>query len=373
MVIAINTRILSGDTAAGKLLFSYFINIAGSNPTQQFYFISEDDLFPASSLSNVKSIVIKQQTANPLLWKLWYNYKLPSVLKKIKADVLVSADSFCSLRTKLPQFVLVNDIEFLHNPEWYNKRYVSFIKTNMPVALQKAKRIITFSASCKNEIAEKFKIEEGKITVSSFGNNKKYHSIKWEEREKIKEKYAEGNEYFLFNGAFHSRSNLTNLLKAFSQFKKRQKSSMQLILLTDNIPVKNEFVASLRLYKYRNEVKLISGINEDETFSITAAAWCAVNLSPLHSDINFLQNALSCEVPVIAGNSTQAKEFLLDAALYASPAFVDTIAAQLMLVYKDENKRTELIEKGKKLLHNNSVMENAGKLWHNLLHLQPQQ
>jgi glycosyltransferase involved in cell wall biosynthesis len=373
MVIAINTRILSGDTAAAKLLFSYFINIAGSNPTLQFYFISADDVLPASSLSNIKNIVIKQQTANPLLWKLWYNYKLPSVLKKIKADMLVSADGVCSLRTKLPQYVLVNDLAFLHHPEWNNKRYVRFIKTNMPAALQKAKGIITFSESCKNEIAEKFKIEEEKITVSSFGNNKKYHSINWEEREKIKEKYAEGNEYFLFNGAIHSRSNLVNLLKAFSQFKKRQKSSMQLVMLADNIPAKNEFVDSLRLYKYRNEIKLISGISEEETFYITAASWCVVNLSPLYSDINFLQNALWCEVPVITGNSAQAKELLADAALYASPAFVDTIAAQLMLVYKDENKRAELIEKGKRLLHNNSVMENAGKLWHNLLHLQPQQ
>ena len=66
---------------------------------------------------------------------------------------------------------------------------------------------------------------------------------------------------------------------------------MQLVLVTDNIPAKNEFVDSLRLYKYRNEVKLLEGLNEKEVVSLTAAAWCAVNLSPLYSDIYFLQNA----------------------------------------------------------------------------------
>jgi glycosyltransferase involved in cell wall biosynthesis len=371
MVIAVNTRILSGDIAAAKLIVRYFINVAANNPTHQFYFISENDGLLVSALSNVKNVVIKQDSSNPLMWKLWYNYKLPSLLKKIKADVLISADGICSLRTKLPQFVLVNDIEFLHYPEWYSKKYSSFIKSTMPAALQKAKSIITFSSSCKNEIIDKFKIEDSKITVESYGINEKYHPINWEERETVKEKYTDGNEYFLFTGAINSSSNLTNLLKAFSLFKKRQKSSMQLLLLTDSIPAKNDFVASLRLYKYRNDVKLISGVNEEDKFSITASAWCAVNLSPLYSDIHFLQNALSCEVPAIAGNTAQANELLADAALYASPAFVDTIAAEMMLIYKDENKRTELIEKGKELLYNNTVMENAGKLWHNLLHLQP--
>lgn len=347
------------------------MDIAANNPSYQFCFISENDGLPVSALNNVKNVVIKQDSSNPLMWKLWYNYKLPSTLKKIKADMLVSADGICSLRTKLPQCVLVNDVEFLHHTEWYSKKYSSFIKSTMPAALQKAKSIITFSASCKNEIIDKFKIEERKIVIESYGNNKKYHPINWEERETVKEKYAEGNEYFLFNGAINSSSNLTNLLKAFSQFKKRQKSSMQLVLLTDAIPAKNEFVDSLRLYKYRNEVKLLSGLDDNEIFSITASTWCAVNLSPLYSDIHFLQNALSCEVPAIAGNTAQANELLADAALYASPAFVDSIAAEMMLIYKDENKRTELIEKGKELLYNNTVMENAGKLWHNLLHLQP--
>ncbi len=371
MVIAVNTRILSGDTAAAKLLVSYFTNMAAENPGHQFYFISAKEGLPVATLNNVKAVVIKQDSASPLLWKLWYNYKLPSIVKKIQADVLVSADGICSLRTKVPQYLLVDNLEYINNSGWYSKKYNSFMKSAMPAALQKAKSIITFSGCCKNEIIEKFKIEESKITIESYGNNKKYHPINWEEREEVKEKYAEGNEYFLFSGAIQASSNLTNLLKAFSQFKKRQKSAMQLILLTDAIPAKNEFVDSLRLYKYRNEVKLVTGLNEKEIFPITAAAWCAVNLSPLHSDIHFLHNALSCEVPVIAGNSAQANELLADAALYATPSMVDTIAAQLMLIYKDENKRAELIEKGKGVLYNTTTMENAGKLWDNLLHLQP--
>ncbi len=348
MVIAVNTRVLSGDEAAAALLISSVKDIAAENSGHQFYFISNKEL-PAPVLINVKNIVIKQEAANPLLWKLWYNYKLPAALKKIKAEILISADAVCSLRTELPQCIVLNDIEFLHHPEWYNKRYVSFIKTNLPAFLQKAKTVITVSEWMKKEIANRYAAEENKVAVASGYSSKQYQPLSWEEKSKVKERYTGGNEYFLFSGTIHTRSNLTTLLKAFSLFKKRQKSSMQLVLLVKNMPAKNEFVESLRLYKYRNEVKLIEGLSENEIIELTASAWCAINLSPLYSDINFLQKALLCEVPAVAGNSAQCKELLKESALYANSNSIESVAEQLMLVYKDEDRYSELVENGKQL------------------------
>lgn len=348
MIIAVNTRILSGDEAAAALLISRINSIASRNNQHQFYFISNEEL-PASLLNNVNNVVIKQASANPLLWKLWYNYKLPAALKKIKAELLISADAVCSLRTTLPQFVLVNDIEFFYHPEWYNKKYVSFIKNNLPAFLQTAKAVITVSEWMKKEIANRYATEENKIAIASGYSSKQYQPLSWEEKNKVKECYTGGNEYFLFSGAIHSRSNLTNLLKAFSLFKKRQKSSMQLVLLAKNIPAKNEFVESLRLYKYRSEVKLLEGLNEAESISVTASAWCAINLSPLYSDINFLQKALLCEVPAIAGDGAQCKELLKEAVLYADRNSIESIAEQLILIYKDENRYSKLVDNGKQL------------------------
>lgn len=349
MIIAINTRTLSGDEAAATLLLNWFENIAAQNTAHQFYFISNKEI-QLSPLNNIKAVVIKQQSANPLFWKLWYNYKLPAALKKIKAGLLVSADGICCLRTKLPQCLIVNDVEFFHDTTLYNRRHINFIKTNMPLCLNKASAIVVFSESVKKEIRKNFLVEEDKISVVSFDENKKYQRLNREKQNQIKEKHTNSNEYFLFYGLIHSRSSLTNLLKAFSLFKKRQKSSMQLVLLTDTIPEKNEFVESLRLYKYRNEVHLVKVANRDEVIPFIESAFCAVNLSPLYSDIVFLRNALLGGVPVIAGNTPQAKELLADAALYVNPQSVDSIAEQLMIIYKDERRQDELVENGKILM-----------------------
>lgn len=348
MVIAINIRILWGDEAASEFLIHYFENMAAENSGCQFYFISNVHL-PPSSLPNVKQVVIGQQSSSPLFWKLWYNYSLPAALKKIKANLLVSAGGIGSLRTKLPQCIIVSDLALYDHPEWYSKRYVHFIKTNLPLALNKAVAVITFSAQIKNEITARFAIEERKISIAPAMIDKIYRPISWNEKEEIKNKYSSGNEYFLFCGAIHNRHQLTHLLKAFSLFKKRQKSSMQLLLVTEKIPFKNEFAESLRLYKYRNEVQLLTGLTNKEKASVTGAAWCAVTLSPLYSDMQFLQQATVCEVPVITGNTPQASELLKDAALYADPSSIDSIAEQLMIIYKDENRYTELIEKGRRL------------------------
>lgn len=366
MTIAINTRILSGNTAISKILIDYFIIIAANNPEHEFIFITEKDFTKANNTAkNIKKIVLPQQSNNPLLWKLWYNYKLPAVLKKYKAAVLITADGVC-LRTKVPQCLLINDLAFLHHPEWYPQKYGRFMKSNMPAFLNKAKNIVTFSYQLKNEIVTKYKVSEHKIMVLNTVTNKSYQPVEWDAREPVKEKYAEGKEYFLFNGAIHQSSSLVNLLKAFSLFKKRQKSNMQLIIATNNIPDKDPFVESLKLYKYRNDIKLLAALDEAALQNITAAAYACINLSPLYMDIAGLLNAMQCEVPVIANNTGVATEILGGAALYISPSNIDSIAEKLMLVYKDENRRKELIQKGLQQSAKYNANENAGQLWQNI-------
>lgn len=357
---------LSGDTAAAAYLIEVFSAMAAAQPQHQFFFITENTHTAIPETVNVKKVLLSQQSGNPLLWKLWYHYKVPVALRKIKADVLVSAAGIYSLRTKLPQCLLLHDLWLLHYPEWYSKRYVSFAKSNLTVGLQKAQSVITFSAFTKNELAGKYKTGEHRIQVLYPAPNKNHQPISWKERERVKEKYAGGKEFFLFHGPVHSRSNLINLLKAFSFFKKRQKSSMQLLISTGNLLANNTFVESLRLYKYRNEVQLLPGIDAVELRNLTAAAYAGINLSPCTSDHYFLQHAVQSGVPVIAGNIGAAPEMLGEAALYADAASHENIAEQMMLLYKDENRRNELIKKGLAQAGLHSFAETCNSLWQNI-------
>jgi len=347
MVIAINLRILAGDIQLPRLLLDYFQHIARVNSQHQFYFISNREL-EIPLLPNVQRIILPQQSSNPLLWKLWYHYRLPAMVNKIKANVLVSAGAVGCLRTAIPQCVFVSDLSFVQHPEWYSSRFNRFIKAALPQYVKKATAVITVAATVQNELVKNFAASESKIIVAAVAP-KPLPVLSADARTSVKEQYTQGNEYFIYYGPVENSSYLTNLLKAFSLFKKRQKSALRLVLLTDHIPAGNAFVESLRSYKYRDEVHLLERIDETSTASIVAAAFGAIHLLPFYSSVLFLTAALQCNIPVIAGDAPLLKECLDDAALYADPGDINAVAAQLMTLYKDEKVQTGLIEAGKRL------------------------
>src|SRR6185503_10383971 len=56
-------------------------------------------------------VMIKPGPHNRLLKKLWIERTLMSVIKKNNADIVISADGSCSLKTSLPQVILAPDPE----------------------------------------------------------------------------------------------------------------------------------------------------------------------------------------------------------------------------------------------------------------------
>ena len=108
---------------------------------------------------NVKAVVTGPPARHPLLWKFWYDVKVPAVLKKYKADVFVSCDGFCSLTTKVPQCLVVHDLSFLHYPSFIPKSHFLFYKHYTPKFLNKAKSIVTVSEFSKKDIVLQYKID----------------------------------------------------------------------------------------------------------------------------------------------------------------------------------------------------------------------
>jgi glycosyltransferase involved in cell wall biosynthesis len=57
--------------------------------------------------------------------------------------------------------------------------------------------------------------------------------------------------------------------------------------------------------------------------------------------------AMQCHTPVITSQSSAMQEITKEAALYANATDPADIAEKMMMLYKDENLRNVLIEKGK--------------------------
>jgi len=370
MRIAVNTRFLLSEYLEG---YGYFLlesleYIVKKYSEHQFIFIFDrpfDERFILGP--NVIAVVTGPAARHPILWKFWYDIRIPAVLKKFKADVFVSPDGFCSLATSVPQCLVVHDLAFLHYPMHQKKSHQVFLKKYMPRYLEKAKTIVTVSEFSKRDIIHSYGIEEEKITVVYNAAKKIFEPIDAELIETTKRKYTGGTDYFLCVGAIHPRKNLLNLLKAFSIFKKRLKSSLKLVITGRLAWMHEPFIRDLKRYKYREDVILTGYVGENELVKITGTAYAAVYPSLFEGFGVPVIEAMKCDVPVITSSDSAMQEIAGEAALYADPASFEDIADKMMLIYKDETLREQLVKRGREIAKKYSGARTAELLWQSIL------
>jgi glycosyltransferase involved in cell wall biosynthesis len=366
MTIAINTRFLLNDylEGYGYFVFETFKLITNAHKDHRFIFIFDRPYNQRFIFSeNITPVIAGPPARHPLLWKYWYDVKIPAVLKKYKADVFVSADGYCSLKTKIPQVMVVHDLAFLHYPSHAKKSHLRYFKRQMPKFVQKATVIATVSGFSKKDLIERYKIPAEKINVVYSAAKEIFKPSSEEVKLGTKNKYSDGKEYFLYVGAIHPRKNLLNLLKAFSLFKKRLKSNMKLILVGRLAWKYESFIKKLKNYKYRDDVVMPGYTGEPELAKIVGSAYALVYPSLLEGFGVPVLEAMQCETPVITSINSSMQEIAKGAALYADPNSHEDIADKMMRMYKDEKLRNELIEEGKSVSTEYSWDRTAELLW----------
>ncbi|HEY5773201.1 MAG TPA: glycosyltransferase [Chitinophagaceae bacterium] len=300
-----------------------------------------------SFYSNMETIVLNPVPKNGLLKKVWLDIKLPTILKKVKADLFISFQNASSSTVSIPQCL------FIQNMETIRKTHI-----------KKAQLLLVTDNLMKRELIENYGVPEKKITIMYLSANKMFEPINEEEKAAIKNKYSEGKEFFLFNSIFSRQQDLIDLLKSFSHFKKRQQSNFKLLLTT---PINSFFEKGLASYKYRNDVKFIDPNDKQQQVLITASAYAVVLPSNTNEDLIAALNTMRSGVPVITVKNSVINEMAKDAVLYAETETTKDIGDKMIQVYTDENYRFKLIEKGEQLAATYTNEKAAEILWQSIL------
>ncbi|HYC39801.1 MAG TPA: glycosyltransferase family 1 protein [Chitinophagaceae bacterium] len=369
MRIAVNTRFLLSDylEGYGRFLDETLKRITRDHPEHDFLFIFDrpfDQRFIYGP--NVQGIVQGPRARHPLLWKWWYNFAVPGVLKKYRAQIFLSPDGFCSLTTKLPQCLVVHDLAFLHVPDSLPPSQLRYYRRNTPRFLEQARVIVTVSEFSKRDICSQYPVDPGRVFVIPNAARENFGPVTAGVKQEVKEKYTAGHEYFLYTGSIHPRKNLINLLRAFSVFKKMQRSSFRLVLAGRLAWKYESFLEALKSYKYRQDVLLTGYLGENELARLMASAYAVVYPSLFEGFGLPVIEAMRAGVPVITSSGTAMQELANGAALLADPRDPGKIAEQLMRIYKDEDLRSRLIEKGAGVAAQYSWERSAALLWSSL-------
>lgn len=372
MTIAVNTRFLLTHYLEG---YGYFIHecfkrITNNHPEHRFVFIFDrpfDEQFIYSD--NIIPVVIGPPARHPILWKWWYDVRVPGVLKKYKADIFVSPDGHCSLNTKVPQCVVIHDLAFLHYPSHIKKSHLNYYKKNIPRFIEKANSIVTVSEFTKADILERYNLATKNIDVVYNAAKSIFKPVVDVQKENVKIKFTDGKEFFLFTGAIHPRKNLMNLLKGFSFFKKRLQSNFKLVIAGRLAWKYESFLNDIKSYKYRNDLILTGYLPEEELAALTGSAYAMVYPSLFEGFGVPVLEAMQSGTPVITTAGSAMQEVAGDAALYADVRSPAQIGEKMMLIYNDEELRNQLILKGIDKAKEYSWQKTSNRLWQSICNI----
>ncbi|MBA2251029.1 MAG: glycosyltransferase [Chitinophagaceae bacterium] len=363
MVIAVNTRSLF-DIQYGENIFFYqvFKRITSLYPQHTFIFIFDRPYNNSLIFSkNTIPLVIGPKATNSLQWRIWHNIKIPGILKKYNADLFISPEGLTRPGKKIPQYLISCTINSSKQPI---EGKPNFQKSIAASSYKKSDRIICTSHYLENIITAKYKIDTEKIDVVYEVAGPDYVPALIEDREKIKDEYAGGNEYFLLYPPDSGKDFLI-MLKAFSVFKKRQKSTMKLLVI-GHAGMDQEMNESLRLFKYRQDIHILNDLPGAEQIKVMAAAYAFIQPANSENYVSLL-HAMHCNVPVIAGNTGALPEIGGAAVLYINTADHTDIAEKMMLIFKDEKLRQDYITKGNEQVQKFTLEIAASTLWESIL------
>ncbi len=359
MIIAVHLSPSSHPTA----LWEAFSFLAKKKTSLHIIFFTESNQTntPKIDLPNIQYIPIKPLQSN-LRLQYWYQFQLPSLLKKHQVEVFVSEAGLCSLKTKIPQYLWLNNTGFLQHKPLIKLKHDGYRRRHFPKFVKKSNAVLLSYAYMIGQLTKQYQQNEEKLHFIGSYFTSPFIPIEWKDKESILNNLSNGNEYFFCECNSYTKANITTILKAFSLFKKRMKSGIKLLLLLNDVTL-DECVKDFRLYKYREDVTIKQITDKDYSLAtLLAAAYAVIHLpKEITGKAETGLQAMLTGVPVIGFQSAEHLSLYGDAALLTT-INEQSIAEKLMLLYKDELLRTKLIQKGLELSAEYQLPQMANRL-----------
>jgi len=366
MRIAVNTRLLLAGKLEGIGRFTDEIlrRLTADHPEVEFFFLFDrpcDAQFIYGP--NVTPVVLPPPTRHPLLWYLWFEWILPRWLRKNRIDLFISPDGFGSLRASTPYLPVIHDLNFEHQPEnlptlhrWYYRHF-------FPKYAAMARRVATVSEYSKLDIAERYGIEQDRIDVVYNAASDGFKPLSPAEKRVQQERWAGGHLYFIYVGALNPRKNIPRMLRAFDLFWEQTNSQMRLLITGDSMYLNGAMKQAFQKLKHRERVVFTGRLSAQALPLAVGGAHALVLVSRFEGFGIPVLEAMKCDVPVIASNSTSLPEVVGDAGLLVDPENEAAIAQAIDVMATDSGVREQCVEAGRRQQERFQWQRSADQLW----------
>ena len=299
-----------------------------------------------SECSNIEAQKVPAASGIISSWKL--QFRMKRKLRSLKPAVFISFNHIFSLSTSTNQVVIYSTLP----SSWRKRALLNVAKLMLPSNASKLE-----VAKLLPHTADNLQVIRG--AADEFVFTDEAH------RMQVKDRHTGGAEYLLLNSDFASSDDVVFVLKSFSIFKKRQKTSMKIVMAGK--PIDSDKINELlQHYKYKDDVVIVDALNRDERFNLLASAYALIeSLRPNQPLLVSLQ-AMAAFVPVLYPKNSGLNEIAPDHETGFDPLSVQDLADKMIRIYKDENWRKKVADENRNVLQIYSWPKVAATIWEQL-------
>lgn len=208
---------------------------------------------------------------------------------------------------------------------------------------KEADYIVSVSEFTKGQLIDEYNIDAKKIIVIQEAAAEYLKPIYFPKSfEVIKRKYSLPDQYFLCLSTIEPRKNITGIIKAYNDWQYGNKSDIGLVIAGKRYP---NIFSDFHLKKH--PLIHMPGFIDEEDKSLLYQHSLAFLYPSLYEGFGLpILEAMQCGTPVITSDATAMSETAGDAAILVNPNEPDEIKRAMDQIYRDEDQRKELIEKG---------------------------
>ncbi len=281
--------------------------------------------------------------------RLWHRLRLPIPVETITGplDIFYSPDFVLPpTRHATRTLLTVHDFSFLHYPEHFVPKLVSYLNQVVPRSVAQADRVLADSEATRADLINHLGTPPEKVQVLYGGVDPRFHpEPEPGEDERIRNRYGIGARPYVFSvGTIQPRKNYVRLIQAFANLPTCQLANLQLLIAGGRGWLYEDIFAEAK--KYSDCVRILGFVDDADLPALYRSA-ALFAFPSLYEGLGFpVLEAMACGIPAITSNVSSLPEVAGDAALLVDPLDVDDLAATMTRALEETDLRQGMIERG---------------------------
>lgn len=267
---------------------------------------------------------------------VWQQTALPWLASRFGIDVLHCPDFSRPVITRVPVVNTIHDLSYYSPHAYFSLNARTYKRALTRLTVKKSARIVVVSKFTRNELVQRFGLDEAKIPVIYNGVGPFPPG----------EAAPTWPPYVLHVGTLEERKNLRTLIEGYALMRAQTNYPHRLLLAGKR---GNHFQAikdAVLTSPCAKDIEVLGYVNREKTVELYRGADVLV-LPSLHEGFGLpVVEAMALGTPVICSRAASIPEVGGDAAEYFDPLSAEDLASTLGRVLGSSNLRAEMTRKG---------------------------